>query len=368
MSSYELSYGNLVFSFIITILAYMIVPIMLRLTNESKYEKKRANKIAIINSIIVSLVFFIIREITGDVENNSIAFAPAFIYYGINLSLLQWNLKERDYTYFFMLFSGISILCGWFLSALLFGFVAFILAYGGLKISRKKDSLQRKIFYVESFLGLFVLFSYLHSITLNIGILYVWGVIYSTVCMFILHFTVLKKQVYDEDDFYDEIEEKNKKIKKVYCRVCGGVLNKDKRCKKCGKQYFKFNYKILSIILGALLIGLIGLCIYIYMLYDKSIEISSRLMMESINEKNDLEGELNSLKRELNSLNGFRTTYWTKNKLKFFDEKIVFVIEGYGNYFYSYDCMVDNVEGEYTFWAYNKEQAISRGYRQGRCN
>lgn len=361
MSSYELSYGNLVFSFIITILAYMIVPIMLRLTNESKYEKKRANKIAIINSIIVSLVFFIIREITGDVENNSIAFAPAFIYYGINLSLLQWNLKERDYTYFFMLFSGISILCGWFLSALLFGFVAFILAYGGLKISRKKDSLQRKIFYVESFFGLFVLFSYLHSITLNIGILYVWGVIYSTVCMFILHFTVLKKQVYDEDDFYDEIEEKNKKIKKVYCRVCGGLLNENKKCKKCGKQYFKFNYKVLSIILVIVIIILSVLCIYFYCLYDKSIKIYSEYVVDNISDKIDLQ-------EEIESINGDRTTYWTKEKLDFFDENIVFVIEGYGDYYYSYDCMIDNVEGEYSYWAYNKEQAISRGYQKGRCN
>lgn len=61
------------------------------------------------------------------------------------------------------------------------------------------------------------------------------------------------------------------------------------------------------------------------------------------------------------------TYYYVKNKLDFIDENIVFVIEGYGNYYYTYDCMMTKVEGEYTYWAYNKEQAISRGYKKGSC-
>ena len=52
-------------------------------------------------------------------------------------------------------------------------------------------------------------------------------------------------------------------------------------------------------------------------------------------------------------------------KAEFLDENIVFVIDGYGNYYYTYEQMktVTQGIGEYTFWAYNVEQAISRGYR-----
>ncbi len=75
-----------------------------------------------------------------------------------------------------------------------------------------------------------------------------------------------------------------------------------------------------------------------------------------------------SIQNELDTLNGYRTTSWTKEKLDFFDENIVFVIEGYGDYYYSYDCMVDSIDGKYSYWAYNKEQAISRGYKKGNCN
>lgn len=51
-------------------------------------------------------------------------------------------------------------------------------------------------------------------------------------------------------------------------------------------------------------------------------------------------------------------------KVEFYDEAIVFVIEGYGDYYFTYDEMIEATEDEdeYSYWAYNKEQAISRGY------
>ena len=56
--------------------------------------------------------------------------------------------------------------------------------------------------------------------------------------------------------------------------------------------------------------------------------------------------------------------YENCEKAEFLDENIVFVIDGYGDYFYTYDEMMNVTEGkgEYSYWAYNKEQAISRGY------
>lgn len=57
------------------------------------------------------------------------------------------------------------------------------------------------------------------------------------------------------------------------------------------------------------------------------------------------------------------------NKASFMDEHIVFVLDGYGNYYYSYDCMKQVTQGkQYTFWAYNISQAIGKGYQKFECN
>ena len=51
-------------------------------------------------------------------------------------------------------------------------------------------------------------------------------------------------------------------------------------------------------------------------------------------------------------------------KAEFLDENIVFVIDGYGDYFYTYDEMmiVTAGKGEFSYWAFNKDQAINLGY------
>ena len=56
--------------------------------------------------------------------------------------------------------------------------------------------------------------------------------------------------------------------------------------------------------------------------------------------------------------------YENREKAEFLDENIVFVIEGYGNYFFTYDEMISVTrhEEEYSFWAYNIEQARANGY------
>ena len=60
---------------------------------------------------------------------------------------------------------------------------------------------------------------------------------------------------------------------------------------------------------------------------------------------------------------------YTKDKLDFIDKNIVFVIEGQGNYYYNYDCMMKKMgSSEFTYWAYNKEAAQSEGYYEGSCN
>lgn len=362
MSSYDFNFGSFVISLLITILAYMIVPVVLRLSRKKPYNKKDANRISIINSIIIAIIFYILRDMSGEIENNAISIAPAFLYYGLNLSLLQWKLKDRDYTYLFMILSIISSITGWFVGALLFGFVGFMFAFGGLRLAIYKWSYERIALYIEAFLGLFIFFTYFHSITFDIGIKFIWGAVYALVTMIILYFTIFKKE--EVDVCYGQIldnEEVIEERKIRYCKICGGKLNQNKKCKKCGKQYFKFSYKLLSIILGVIIVVLIGACIYIYSLYDKGVELYAEYLVDDIFEEN-------SYKDELDSLNGYRSTSWTKNKLDFFDENIVFVIDGYGDYYYTYDCMVDSLDEDYTYWAFNKEQAIYKGYKEGSCN
>ena len=56
------------------------------------------------------------------------------------------------------------------------------------------------------------------------------------------------------------------------------------------------------------------------------------------------------------------------DKLNFFDNYIVFVIDGYGNYYSDYDCTMQRVgNNEYKFWAFNIATAKSQGYKEYKC-
>lgn len=87
------------------------------------------------------------------------------------------------------------------------------------------------------------------------------------------------------------------------------------------------------------------------------------------------EKEIQSISKELkttsnslfNILDG-NSAYYIQNKLNFFDSNIVFVIDGYGNYYSDYDCMIARVgNNRYNYWAYNKEAAVSKGYKEYIC-
>lgn len=111
----------------------------------------------------------------------------------------------------------------------------------------------------------------------------------------------------------------------------------------------------LYVIIGILAVAVIGIGIYAFSLadtYEGTID--------------DLEYEINKLENDKAGLNASMILYESyEEKADFLDERIVFVIDGYGDYYYTYDQMntVTQGIGEYTFWAYNVEQAISRGYR-----
>lgn len=338
-------------SFMSTILMYLIFPLILRLTRNEPFDKKRANKIAILNSAIVAILFFLFRELDGTEINNKINIPAAFLYYSINLGLLKMKLKEKNYTYTFMLFSFISLLGGYFVLGIILGIVAFFFAYGGLLEYKKKYSWQRIVLYIEEFLGLLYIFLSLISLFNITHYSTLWGLC-CTVISFILIFIINHRTI--------KLEKKEKaELKIVFCKKCGGKLDFNKACTKCGKKYFKFNYKILSIVLFIVIILISSIAIYYQINYKNLLKVQ--------NEYNkNTEILIDDLRRQINILTFGRSTWWTKNKLDFFDDKIVFEISGHRGY-YTYDCMVDNMNGNYTFLAYNKEQAISLGLRPGKC-
>lgn len=58
-----------------------------------------------------------------------------------------------------------------------------------------------------------------------------------------------------------------------------------------------------------------------------------------------------------------------QEKVDFFNDNIAFVIDKNSNYYYNYDCLQSVMNGkEYSFWAYNKKQAINRGYKEYKCS
>lgn len=170
-----------------------------------------------------------------------------------------------------------------------------------------------------------------------------------------------KKERITEMTLADEDEEietptKLENKKNRFCKLCGGKIDANKKCKKCGKQYFKLNKSIL--IYGIVGILVISNLITLIMLLNKN-----REFMENCDEHDYLR-EI-KIKRITNG----KSLDYVSDKLDFYDENIVFVIEGYGDYYYTYDCMQEITDGEeFSYWAYNKEAAIAKDYRKGICD
>lgn len=166
-------------------------------------------------------------------------------------------------------------------------------------------------------------------------------------------------KIIDDEDL--QITENNKKIKTKYCKLCGGKLDQNKKCKKCGKQYFHFKKtNITTIVLMILLI--LSITLNILVLLDNK---DKKMLMDTcIKDKFDNENDC------VDALSENMIEYLDlSEKADFLDKNIVFVLEGYGNKYYTYDCVKKITNGEeYSYWAYNKEAAKSNGYKKGTCN
>jgi len=158
------------------------------------------------------------------------------------------------------------------------------------------------------------------------------------------------------EDINKELKNKDETIvKKIkYCKNCGGKLTETKKCSKCGKRYFYIKINKLAIILIFAIISTIFSIINVYQINSKNNTIE-----ELENEIIDLQDENWYLTRDKNNY---------EDKANFLDEHVVLVLEGYGNYYYTYDCVKKITNGNaYSFWVYTENGAIYDGYKKGTC-
>lgn len=171
----------------------------------------------------------------------------------------------------------------------------------------------------------------------------------------------------------------NNNVEGSFCIFCGGKLiekpdNNKNEIKKEKKRVIKNNEKQknninsdmnkkLKIALIVLIIALIivsGIAIY-FKISDNTSELNEEI--------SNLKKQVSTLREEKNKLSSENaslklTDSKNSRKIKFFDENVVFVLDGYGRYYYTYDQMKQVTQGKsFSYWAYNLEQAIGLGYR-----
>ena len=92
------------------------------------------------------------------------------------------------------------------------------------------------------------------------------------------------------------------------------------------------------------------------------------MLSDSRKEAEELRKDNSKVYSRLFSITGFKTDDYIKDKLNFLDDGVVFQIEGYGNYYYTYDCMMQKVgDKHFRFAAFNDAQAKSNGLKKGSC-
>ena len=163
--------------------------------------------------------------------------------------------------------------------------------------------------------------------------------------------TKVNDQKYDDKEFNEILTKSSKPIKE-------NITLESQNCKKEKKQN-NINYNLLLIILISFLIA-IFLFVGIYFLVDY-IDSLKYQIESSQSSYNSIKTKYETLRKEHSDK---ELEYQSQDaKIDFFDEHVVFVLDGYGNYYYTYDQMQQVTQGKsYSYWAYNKEAAISKGY------
>ena len=309
-NTYEIYKNNprlLLYDFLLTIFSYMIVPTTIRIANKKGFSKNKAEKIALINSVIVWLIYMIIKSNLGITQNSG----AAFLYYWINKVILtNKDIKDED--------ENVTL--------------------NDLKTSNKKPNINEKNNYNDVNRAWQ---NYLKSTFPNNG---------TKTNFNDLRIKETKVGTNEESKLsFNDSELTDFEF---------DTNNKRKHYKDDSKKYVSIN--VLAIILVFSIIIITSLVIYIILNKNNETNndgITANEIIQNLNEQNS---KLSNEKLDLEIEN-----IGLKEKAKFLDNNIVFVIDGYGNYYYTYDQMeeVTRDKGEYYYTAYNIEGAKSLGYK-----
>ena len=166
--------------------------------------------------------------------------------------------------------------------------------------------------------------------------------------------------------------------KKRFCKKCGMEIPVgEKKCPAC-KQEGKAGRigKVLFAFLAiAVIIALVSICIHQHIqigeLYNESSKLNDRIV-DLKNKESTLKDEINTLRTEKLNLSIEKKECEKKydslldeflgvtDELIFYQAHVVFVSDDGTNKYHMYEC--EDFD-DYSFWAYNTEAAISKGYR-----
>ena len=158
--------------------------------------------------------------------------------------------------------------------------------------------------------------------------------------------------------------------KQRYCKLCGGTIDPaTKKCDKCGKQYFRWKYfgRISAISLIVLtIIALITVIVYQNVEYQKTISELNDTIASLTSTVESQEAELSkrsstilSKLKEIREMDQKLSSLQTE--IRFYDKHVVFVPDDGNRTYHMYECYYFRTSDE-SFWAYNTEQAIYRGF------
>lgn len=359
----------LIIDLIITLFCYMAIPIFIKKNNKT-YTNKEATKISLLNSIGVCIFFILLRKIQG-IEQTTINFAPATFYYFINKKYILKNssnpMGKNE-----MPIIWLKFYIYWLLPlSILLNVIAIISLINSLSPNNIYTILFETIYGIITIIYPFIVYIYsfkwhakayylLYSkfileiiLTIIVCVLYnknILPIILGSIIFATLNIIYLRKR----KKFFNN-NAPLFKIKKHNILPKKDVKNTKKK---------DINYNAILIVLCSLIIviflfaGIYSLTYYIASLKSQ-IKTSQNLYSRSQDSYNNIKEKYSTLKKEYEEKEEEYTS-----KIEFFDEHVVFVIEGYGNYYYTYDEMEQVTQGKnYSFWAYNIDQAKNLGYK-----
>ena len=297
---------------VITVFAYLLVPVILALSKR-KYEKKKITRISIINCAVVWILFRILQIALGEEPSIGVA---VFLWGAVGYSIMKKSCLITNTQ------SPIP---------------------NSVSMS-KNSSIQRPMAYEDEAPE-----SYSNH-PLHGGD------------------TVLKNEhqgnrvppvefVPQQNVQIPRISSTTKRTTK-YCSRCGSIINPEsKKCEGCGKQYFKgMSFKIIAVIL----------CILLGVSLVRNLVLSTTLVQVQ-KEKALLTRQKNSLKAEIEELKNDKEEYeeyfdyWLKNwrKINFVDSAVVFIENDGSGLYHKFEC--EKFKGE-DYWVHNVEYAKYIGF------